>query len=57
MRPRLRWYPGDSGGGEISDLGRSLAPVFAALVDWSVTHLDGVEAARTEYDAGQRPTT
>lgn len=40
---------------EISDLGRSLAPVFAALVDWSVEHLDRVGIARDEYDADNRP--
>jgi DNA-binding HxlR family transcriptional regulator len=39
---------------EISDLGRSLAPLFATLAEWSV-NLDKVEAARRAYDAGQRP--
>ncbi|MGW1361605.1 winged helix-turn-helix transcriptional regulator [Streptomyces chartreusis] len=35
---------------EISELGRSLAPLFAALSEWSV-HLDAVERARAAYDA------
>ena len=40
---------------EISELGRSLAPLFAALADWSV-NLGKVERARQEYDAKeQRP--
>lgn len=34
---------------EISDLGRSLAPLFATLAEWSV-NLDKVEQARREYD-------
>ncbi|WP_369170553.1 winged helix-turn-helix transcriptional regulator [Streptomyces sp. R28] len=37
---------------EISELGRSLAPLFAALSEWSV-HLDEVERARVAYDARQ----
>ncbi|WP_326552610.1 winged helix-turn-helix transcriptional regulator [Micromonospora sp. NBC_01813] len=41
---------------EISDLGRSLAPIFAHLVEWATTHLDHVEQARRLYDtsAGNR---
>ncbi|MEV5649180.1 helix-turn-helix domain-containing protein [Nocardia sp. NPDC052254] len=39
---------------EITDLGRSLAPLFAALGEWSV-NLDKVEQARREYDS--RTTT
>ncbi|MFE9020130.1 winged helix-turn-helix transcriptional regulator [Streptomyces sp. NPDC007808] len=35
---------------EISELGRSLAPLFAALSEWSV-NLDRVDAARMAYDA------
>jgi DNA-binding HxlR family transcriptional regulator len=35
---------------EISELGRSLAPLFAALSEWS-TNLDQVERARHDYDA------
>ncbi|WP_053750555.1 winged helix-turn-helix transcriptional regulator [Streptomyces sp. MMG1533] len=39
---------------EISELGRSLGPLFAALSDWSV-NLDTVEEARQEYDSKERP--
>ncbi|WP_235030760.1 winged helix-turn-helix transcriptional regulator [Nonomuraea solani] len=35
---------------EISELGRSLAPLFAALADWSI-NLGEVEQARLDYDA------
>ncbi|MFD7658309.1 winged helix-turn-helix transcriptional regulator [Actinosynnema sp. NPDC059797] len=35
---------------EISDLGRSLAPLFATIGEWSV-NLERVERARREYDA------
>ncbi|MFC7585446.1 winged helix-turn-helix transcriptional regulator [Nonomuraea antimicrobica] len=35
---------------EISELGRSLAPLFATLAEWSV-NLDKVEEARQDYDA------
>ncbi|MEU7835654.1 MULTISPECIES: helix-turn-helix domain-containing protein [unclassified Nonomuraea] len=38
---------------EISELGRSLAPLFAALADWSV-NLGEVEQARLDYD-GREP--
>jgi DNA-binding HxlR family transcriptional regulator len=38
---------------EISELGRSLAPLFAALGDWSV-NLTKVEKARLEYDGRPR---
>jgi DNA-binding HxlR family transcriptional regulator len=37
---------------EISDLGRSLAPLFASLAEWATTNLDNVEQARHDYDAG-----
>ncbi|MDT0341841.1 winged helix-turn-helix transcriptional regulator [Streptomyces litchfieldiae] len=37
---------------EISELGRSLAPLFASLAEWSDAHLDQVEQARRAYDAG-----
>ena len=40
---------------EITDLGRSLAPVFAALASWSRDHLDRVERARGRFDTGQQP--
>ena len=36
---------------EISQLGRSLAPLFATLADWASVHLDKVEDARQDYDA------
>ncbi|SEG21415.1 DNA-binding transcriptional regulator, HxlR family [Nonomuraea solani] len=35
---------------EISELGRSLAPLFAALGEWSI-NLGKVEQARQDYDA------
>jgi DNA-binding HxlR family transcriptional regulator len=35
---------------EITDLGRSLAPVFASLATWAQDHLGDVEKARTSYD-------
>jgi DNA-binding HxlR family transcriptional regulator len=35
---------------EISELGRSLAPLFAQLAEWASTHLDEVEQARQDYD-------
>ncbi|GAA0898290.1 helix-turn-helix domain-containing protein [Pseudonocardia zijingensis] len=35
---------------EISDLGRSLAPLFAALAEWSGAHLGEVEQARRDHD-------
>ncbi|XVV05486.1 winged helix-turn-helix transcriptional regulator [Actinosynnema sp. CA-248983] len=35
---------------EITDLGLSLAPLFAAIAEWSV-NLDAVEQARKDYDA------
>jgi DNA-binding HxlR family transcriptional regulator len=35
---------------EITELGRSLAPLFASLAEWSV-NLDKVEQARLDYDA------
>ncbi|MCW2919263.1 MAG: hypothetical protein JWN52_7331 [Actinomycetia bacterium] len=41
---------------EISELGRSLAPLFAALADWSV-NLGRVEQARRDYDARERTPT
>ena len=40
---------------EISDLGRSLAPLFATLAQWSDAHLATVEDARRAYDAADRP--
>jgi DNA-binding HxlR family transcriptional regulator len=35
---------------EISELGRSLGPLFATLAEWSA-NLDKVEQARLDYDA------
>ncbi|HSZ41676.1 MAG TPA: helix-turn-helix domain-containing protein [Trebonia sp.] len=35
---------------EITDLGKSLSPVFAALGDWSAANLPAVEAARAAYN-------
>ncbi len=36
---------------EITPLGSSLGPVFAALAGWSAEHLPEVERARGDYDA------
>lgn len=35
---------------EITELGRSLAPLFAHLVEWSHAHLGEVDLARRGYD-------
>lgn len=35
---------------EISDLGRSLAPLFAHLTEWATANLEEVERARHAYD-------
>ncbi|NYH53173.1 DNA-binding HxlR family transcriptional regulator [Nocardiopsis arvandica] len=35
---------------EITDLGRSLAPLFSTLASWVSDHLEQVEAARREFD-------
>ena len=40
---------------EITALGRSLAPVFAALATWSDDHLADVARAREDYDRAERP--
>ncbi|WP_062215986.1 helix-turn-helix domain-containing protein [Streptomyces sp. NBRC 109706] len=40
---------------EISELGRSLAPLFAHLTEWATTHLPHVEHSRTRYDAAADP--
>lgn len=47
MPPRVEY--------ELTALGRSLAPVFAALVTWSDGHLDDVRSARATYDGSGRP--
>lgn len=39
---------------EITELGRSLAPLFATLAEWSAVNLDKVENARLDYDARER---
>lgn len=39
---------------EISDLGRSLAPLFHSLAEWS-QNLDKVEEARHHYDTHEPP--
>jgi DNA-binding HxlR family transcriptional regulator len=39
---------------QITELGRTLSPVFATLVRWSDVHLAAVEAARQDYDAAGR---
>jgi DNA-binding HxlR family transcriptional regulator len=39
---------------EISELGLSLAPLFATLAEWSATNLGRVEQARCDYDAAQQ---
>jgi DNA-binding HxlR family transcriptional regulator len=36
---------------EISELGRSLAPLFSALAQWSSANLDKVAQARQDYDS------
>jgi DNA-binding HxlR family transcriptional regulator len=36
---------------EISELGRSLAPLFAHLAEWSAANLGKVEQVRHDYDA------
>jgi DNA-binding HxlR family transcriptional regulator len=40
---------------EITELGSSLAPLFATLADWSAANLDRVEQARREFDASDKP--
>jgi DNA-binding HxlR family transcriptional regulator len=39
----------------ITELGRSLAPVFAALATWSDDRLADVRRARESYDRSDRP--
>jgi DNA-binding HxlR family transcriptional regulator len=40
---------------EISELGRSLAPLFATLATWSAANLGKVEKARLDYDTTDSP--
>ncbi|WP_307812945.1 winged helix-turn-helix transcriptional regulator [Micromonospora coerulea] len=42
---------------EISDLGRSLAPLFATLAEWSTANLGKVDEARLDYDAREGSRT
>jgi DNA-binding HxlR family transcriptional regulator len=42
---------------EISELGRSLAPLFAHLADWSADNLPRVEQARQEFDTTEEPAS
>lgn len=37
---------------EITELGKTLAPLFQHLATWGTSHLDDVEQARSTYDAG-----
>ncbi|MFJ6677146.1 winged helix-turn-helix transcriptional regulator [Actinosynnema sp. NPDC091369] len=39
---------------EISELGRSLAPLFAHLAEWSAANLEKVERARQAHDGKER---
>ena len=40
---------------EISELGRSLGPVFATLATWSEENLGQIDQARADYDSVTRP--
>ena len=40
---------------EISDLGRSLGPLFAHLTEWAGVNLEQVEQARRRYDGTGAP--
>lgn len=40
---------------EISELGRSLGPLFASLATWSAGHPGAVEEARRAYDTAESP--
>jgi DNA-binding HxlR family transcriptional regulator len=42
---------------EISELGLSLAPLFATLAEWSAANLGRVELARSDYDAALQERT
>jgi DNA-binding HxlR family transcriptional regulator len=41
----------------ITPLGKTLQVPFAAVYDWSIDHLDDLEAARRNYDARHRDET
>jgi len=40
---------------EISELGRTLGPLFATMATWAQEHIGEVEAARRVYDEDGRP--
>jgi DNA-binding HxlR family transcriptional regulator len=40
---------------EISELGRSLAPLFAHLAQWAAANLEQIDAARRTYDDAGSP--
>jgi DNA-binding HxlR family transcriptional regulator len=40
---------------EITELGRSLAPVFATLATWSDQNIHQVSRAQKDYDASDKP--
>ncbi|SEO69154.1 transcriptional regulator, HxlR family [Actinacidiphila rubida] len=40
---------------EISELGRTLGPLFATMAAWAQEHIGEVEAARVVYDEDGRP--
>lgn len=46
MPPRVEY--------EVSELGRSLEPLFGSLVDWTAANIHDVEQARERYDARQQ---
>ncbi|MFI6908480.1 winged helix-turn-helix transcriptional regulator [Nonomuraea sp. NPDC050394] len=35
---------------ELTDLGRTLLPIMAAIKEWAEAHIEDVQAARTRYD-------
>lgn len=39
---------------ELTPMGRTLREATAPLLEWSVTHLAHIDAARAAYDAGRR---
>ncbi|MEE4546552.1 helix-turn-helix domain-containing protein [Streptomyces sp. V4-01] len=40
---------------EISELGRTLGPLFAGMASWAKDHMDAVESARRSYDEEGKP--
>ncbi|GAA2622181.1 helix-turn-helix domain-containing protein [Actinomadura fulvescens] len=49
MPPRVEY--------EITELGRSLAPLFASLAEWADTNLPKVERARQAFDRSEQLTS